>query len=168
MSFQEINIKDLQINPFQLIGNDWLLITAGQQDQINTMTASWGGLGIMWGENVATVYIRPQRYTKTFVDQEECFSLSFFNGYKKEMGYLGKVSGKDTDKIAEVGLTPIFIDGVPTFKEASCVFIVEKKYVDTIKPECFIDETLDEKWYPNKDHHFMYICKIKKIYTQDI
>ena len=63
MSFQKINIQDLSINPFQKIGKEWMLITAGDEKKVNTMTASWGGMGVLWGQNVVTAYIRPQRYT---------------------------------------------------------------------------------------------------------
>ena len=164
MAFVEINIKDLNINPFKAIGTDWMLISAGNEEKINTMTASWGGMGVLWGDYVVTAYIRPQRYTKKFVDEQECFSLSFFDGYKKELGVLGTVSGKDQDKINDVHFTPIFLDNVPTFKEAKLVFIVEKLYEDTIKPELFKNQGIDEKWYPQKDYHTFYIGKVKKVY----
>lgn len=167
MSFEKINIKDLKMNPFQAIGKDWLLISAGDQDGINTMTASWGGVGVLWGEDVVTVYIRPQRYTKQFVDKQDCFSLSFFNGnYKKELGILGTKSGRDGDKIREVHFHTTFLDGVPTFEEADTVFIVEKIYEDTIKPENYLDTSLDEKWYPEKDYHTIYIARIKSVYVK--
>lgn len=86
---KEIQVKDLQLNPMTLISDGWMLITAGnEQNGFNTMTASWGHLGAIWGTNkglpTATVYIRPQRYTKEFVDREEEFTLSFFsNDYKR-------------------------------------------------------------------------------------
>lgn len=166
MAFVEIDIKDLQYNPFTLIGDDWMLISAGNEEKINTMTASWGNMGILWNEPVITAYIRPQRYTKKFVDEQQCFSLTFFDGYKKELGVLGRVSGKDTDKINDVHFHPIFLDGVPAFEEAKLVFIVEKIYEDTIKPENFIDSYYDQKNYPLKDYHTMYIAKIKKVYKK--
>lgn len=167
MSFEKINIKDLNMNPFQAIGQDWLLISAGDHNGVNTMTASWGGVGVLWGENVVTVYIRPQRYTKQFVDHQDCFSLSFFNGkHKKELGILGTKSGRDGDKISEVGFHTTFLDGVPTFQEADTVFIVEKIYEDTIKPENYLDPSLDEKWYPQKDYHTIYIAKVKAVYVK--
>lgn len=165
MSFEKIEIKDLQINPFLSIGKDWMLITAGDSDKVNTMTASWGGVGVLWNENVVTAYIRPQRYTKQFVDQQDCFSLSFFDGYKKELGVLGSISGKDTDKIKDVDFHVTYLDGVPTFKEAKLVFIVEKIYEDTIKSDCFLDNKIDQKSYPEKDYHTMYIAKIKNVYV---
>lgn len=167
MSFQKINIQDLQMNPFISIGKEWMLITAGNKDKVNTMTASWGGVGVLWGQDVITAYIRPQRYTKEFVDQQDCFSLSFFNGdYKKELGVLGSVSGRQQDKIKDVDFHVTFLEDVPTFEEASTVFIVEKIYEDTIKPENFKDLSLDEKWYPQKDYHTVYIAKIKAVYVK--
>lgn len=166
MTFKKINIHDLDMNAFQAIGKDWMLITAGDQQKINTMTASWGGIGVLWGENVVQAYIRPQRYTKQFVDQQKCFSLSFFDGHKKELSLLGTVSGRDQDKIHDVDFHPTFIDGVPTFEEAKLVFVVEKIYEDKIKPENFIDDSLDQKWYPEKDYHQVYIAKIKGVYQK--
>ena len=74
MAFKEIAIESLEFNPFTKISKEWMLITAGDELKSNTMTASWGGLGIMWGKNVATAYIRPQRYTKEFVDQKDTFT----------------------------------------------------------------------------------------------
>lgn len=166
MAFIEIDIKDLHFNPFTSIGKEWMLITAGNEEKINTMTASWGGMGVLWNENIITAYIRPQRYTKKFVDEQQCFSLTFFDGYKKELGILGTVSGKDTNKIKDVDFHPVFLDSVPAFEEAKLVFIVEKIYEDTIKPECFLDKVYDDKCYPLKDYHTMYIAKIKKIYKK--
>lgn len=164
MTFFKTDTQSLDINPFTAIGKDWMLITAGHQDYVNTMTASWGGVGVLWGQDIVHAYIRPQRYTKAFVDQHDCFSLSFFDGYKKELGVLGAVSGKDTDKINDVDFHVTFLDGVPTFKEASLVFIVEKIYEDIIKPEYFLDQSYDNKWYPEQDYHIHYIAKIKAVY----
>ena len=90
MSFQKIDLKDLDMNVFEAIGHDWMLISAGDQDKVNTMTASWGGMGVLWNQNVVIAYIRPQRYTKEFVDHQECFSLSFFDGYKNNKEYAFK------------------------------------------------------------------------------
>lgn len=46
---KEVSYKDLKFNPFRLIGDEWMLVTAGnEKDGCNTMTASWGGIGCMW------------------------------------------------------------------------------------------------------------------------
>ncbi len=79
MTFKEVSPQTLNFNPFTRIGSDWMLITAGQPGDMNTMTASWGGAGVLWTKNVVTAYIRPQRYTKEFVDREDIFTLSFFD-----------------------------------------------------------------------------------------
>ena len=95
MEFQKKDVKSIEMKPFEKIGSEWMLISAKKDDRVNTMTASWGGLGVLWGKNVVTVYIRPQRYTKEFVDAQDTFTLSFFGGeYMRELGYLGKVSGR--------------------------------------------------------------------------
>lgn len=167
MAFREVQVQDLNFNPFTKIGKEWMLISAGDEKKVNTMTASWGGAGVLWGDNVVTAYIRPNRYTKEFVDEQECFSLSFFDGYKKELGVLGTVSGRDTDKIKDVNFHVTMLDNVPAFEEAKLVLIVKKLYVDSIKPGKFLDSAIDEKWYPEKDYHEMYIAKILKAYIQD-
>ncbi len=84
MAFKEVDIHTLQFNPFDKISKQWMLITAGDQEKSNTMTASWGGVGFMWGKPVATAYIRPQRYTKEFVDTNDRFTLSFLTEEKRE------------------------------------------------------------------------------------
>ena len=102
MAFREIKPEELDFNPFQKIGKQWMLITAGNESGYNTMTASWGGAGVMWGKPSVTAYIRPQRYTKEFVDREETFTLSFYGEeYRKALNLFGTVSGKDRDKIKE-------------------------------------------------------------------
>lgn len=164
MSFKEINAEELQFNPFTRIGSDWMLITAGDERKFNTMTASWGGTGVFWGKNTATCYIRPQRYTKEFVDANDKFTLSFYNAkYKKALSLFGSVSGRNRDKVAESGLTPCFIDGTTAFEEADLIFVCRKIYQDDMPAENFIEKENDEKWYPQKDYHTMYIAEIIKI-----
>ena len=70
-----------------------------------------------------TVYIRPQRYTREFVDNSDYFSLTFFEGYKKELGILGSKSGRDCDKIKETNFDLEMLDGQPSFKQGKMTFI---------------------------------------------
>lgn len=166
MKFQEIDVKNLQGNPWRVIGDQWMLITGEKEGKINTMTASWGGVGIMWGKPAATVYIRPQRYTKEFVDAGEIFTLSFFGGEeKKALGYLGQVSGREVpDKIGQSGLHVIRVEGAPAFEEAKLVLVCRKLYAQEMKPECFIAREEIDRWYPEGDFHTMYIAEIQKAY----
>ena len=147
-----------------MIGKEWMLVTSGTESKSNTMTASWGGLGIMWNKNVASIVLRPQRYTKEFIDAGDYFSLSFFgNDYKKELGYLGSVSGRDENKIEKSGLTLGFEDRIPFFREAKTVILCKKLFAQEMKPESFIEQSLLQKNYPNKDYHTVYIAEIKKV-----
>ena len=104
--FIKKDVHELQQNVFTEIGKNWMLISAkNPEGKVNTMTASWGAMGVLWGKETVTAYIRQSRYTKEFVDAQEYFTISLFDGYKKELGVLGSVSGRDKDKIAEVGFT---------------------------------------------------------------
>ena len=160
--------KSLNFNPFTKIGSEWMLITAGDESGCNTMTASWGGLGVLWGKNVATCYIRPQRYTKKFVDANDTFTLSFYGPeHKQALSICGSKSGRDCDKVKEAGLTPYFVDGTAAFEEADMVFVCKKLYEDEIRPENFIAKENDEKWYPEKDYHTVYIAEITKVLVRE-
>lgn len=152
----------LKESVFSLIGDRWMLVAATDKSgRTNAMTASWGGMGVLWGKKVAFVFIRPQRYTKRFVDEADKFTLSFFDdSYKNMLGYMGKVSGKDEDKMAKSGLTVTDKDGAPVFKEASLTLVCRKMYRDTLKEENFIDKSNIEKWYPQKDYHDVYVAEI--------
>ena len=152
----------LKENVFSLIGDRWMLVAATDKSgRTNAMTASWGGMGVLWGKKVAFVFIRPQRYTKRFVDEADKFTLSFFDdSYKNMLGYMGKVSGKDEDKMAKSGLTVTDRNGAPVFKEASLTLVCRKMYRDTLKEENFIDKSNIEKWYPQKDYHDVYVAEI--------
>lgn len=164
MAFKEIAVEELSFNPFTKIGKEWMLITAGDEKKHNTMTASWGGVGIMWGKNVVTAYIRPQRYTREFVDGNEIFTLSFYKeDYRKALSICGTKSGRGCDKEMEAGLTPYYVDGTTAFEEADMILICKKQYCQEMLPECFIVKENDEKWYPHKDYHFMYIAEIQKV-----
>lgn len=163
MSFTETSAKELNgFNTFSQIGEKWMLITAGNEEKFNTMTASWGMMGILWNKDVATAFVRPQRYTFEFLEKNDYYTLSFFESkYKKQLSYCGRNSGRNVDKIKETGLTPIFDEQAPYFKEASTVFICKKIYGQFISPEGFIDVDLDKN-YENKDYHKMYVGEIIK------
>lgn len=163
-SFSEINVFDLNENVFNIIGRQWMTISAGNCLECNAMTASWGGLGVMWGKNVAYAVVRPTRFTKQFIDAEKTFALCFFGGeYQKELSYLGTVSGRDEDKVAKSGLTMAFNETAPYFNEAGLVLFCRSLYCQPFEPGCFIAKELDAKWYPEHDYHTLYIAEIVKV-----
>ena len=166
-NYKEIKPEEFNESTFKIIGKDWMLITAEKDNKVNTMTAGWGGFGVLFNKNVVYTVIRPQRYTKEFVDNSDTFSLTFFDeSFRKELSYLGRVSGRDEDKISKTGLTVKYENNTPYFEEAKIVIICRKIYAQEFKPECFIENGLDEKLYPGKDYHTLYISEIEKIYVK--
>lgn len=165
---KKIAVKELKENVFSLIGDEWMLITAGGAEGCNTMTASWGGLGVLWGEPAATIYVRPQRYTKEFIDREEYFTLSFFGSdYRKELALCGAKSGRELDKVKECGFTVARGEGdAPYFEQARLVLVCRKRYAQEMDPAAMPDQ-VKEKWYPQSDFHTMYIGQIVEVYTKD-
>lgn len=167
MSYKKIDVNELELNPFKAIGKDWLLISALKDGKVNTMTASWGGIGVIWNKNVVTVYVRPQRYTREFIDAADHFTLTFFDGYKKELGVLGRKSGRDGNKINEVGFEIEMIEEQPTFKQGKMDVICKKLYQGQIDPAGFKDSEIDVKNYPDHDYHYIYIGEIESIYINE-
>lgn len=160
--FKEINVRELDRSPIQMISDDWALLTAGKEGDWNTMAVSWGGVGELWGKDVVFVFVRPQRYTLEFMEKYDEFTLSFFDGeYKKELGICGAKSGRDIDKAAETGLVPEYIDNAVTFKQAKKVLVCKKVAFKDMTPDGFLDSSI-EKWYPNKDYHRIYVGTIEK------
>lgn len=162
--FREIGYEELSLNPFSKIGNEWMLISAGGREKFNTMTASWGALGFIWHKPAVTVYIRPQRYTKEFVDAADLFTISFLDAaHKKALALCGAKSGRDCDKAAEAGLTPYFVDGTVSFEEAALILVCKKMFHAPM-PEAAFDQKLNiTEWYPEKDFHTMYIGEVTRV-----
>ena len=167
--YRQIQPCEVQGNPFEMLGKRWALVTAGDENGINTMTVSWGMLGVMWGQDVVQVVIRPQRYTKEFVDRTGRFTLSFYGpDAKPTLGYFGKVSGRDEDKIAKAGWKPRLFGKAPAFEGAELVFSCRILHSQRLNPEGFApDANCDERWYPEKDYHEMYIATIEQVFVKE-
>ncbi|MBN1118860.1 MAG: flavin reductase family protein [Bacteroidales bacterium] len=166
--FKQIQTDDLNINPFKLIGDEWFLLTAGNRNSFNTMTASWGTMGEFWNKPVAICFIRPNRHTYEFAEESDVFSLSFVGNENKDiLRFCGSKSGRDTDKIKETGLKPVILknEGV-SFEQAHLVIECRKIYFDDIKPVFIIPDNIDDSIYPNKDYHRMYIGEVIGVYKK--
>lgn len=165
---KELKPEELKKSPFQLIGKEWMLVTAKKGDKVNTMTASWGGLGYLWEKNVAFIVLRPSRYTKEFIDSADTFSLTFFEeGYKKELAYLGSVSGREEDKIAKSSFDVLYDGEAPYFEQCNMVLFCKKLYHQEMNAESFVSSSLAEKFYPQKDYHTLYFAEIEKILIKE-
>lgn len=164
-TFQPVNLSEYDINPFNMIGSDLFALTATRNDgKVNTMTAGWGGFGVMWGKNVAYVVVRDSRYTKEFMDEADTFSMSFFDMKNKQnqsiLKYLGKTSGRDEDKITTAGLGIDYYEGTPYIDEGCSIYICRKMSMAPMKTKDFIDKKIESQWYPTKDYHNLYIGEI--------
>ena len=146
-----------------------MLITARSGEKVNTMTASWGGLGVLWNKNVAYVFVRPQRYTRELIDESDHFSLNILDHetYRKELEYLGKASGRDEDKIAKSKLTLAYSNEVPYFQEADQVLICRKLSRQQITKDSFIEAGLAAKNYPTDDFHYVYVGEIEDFLVKE-
>jgi flavin reductase (DIM6/NTAB) family NADH-FMN oxidoreductase RutF len=158
-----IRPEELTENPFKMIGKDWMLITAEKDGIVNMMTASWGGLGFLWNKPVATIYLRPTRYTKEFIDAGDTFSLCVLPKEKKSvLDYCGCHSGRDGDKVSVTKLSVEHMNGTPWFAESRIVLICRKLYAQTFDSFCFTDEKICEQNYRNNDFHTMYVAEVQK------
>ena len=165
-NFIELSVEQLNENVFSLMNKDWMLITAKKPNgQINTMTAAWGCYGILWRRPVAICYIRPQRYTLEFVNSTDTFTLNFLeDGHRKDLNYCGVASGRDEDKITKCGFT--LLGDPPYFGESKIVLSVKKLYCQQLGEEYFIDKSIIPELYPEADFHYMFVCKIEKVYIK--
>lgn len=161
-TFQPYPIDMLNMNPFTKIGKEWALISAGDKNKCNTMTVSWGGVGVLWGKNVVYIFIRNSRYTKEFIDNGEFFSMSFFDEkYRDALSYCGKESGRNVDdKFKGAGLTPAFRHNIPYPDEANLVLLCRKMAAVPITEDTFVDPQIMPKWYSDNDMHVMYVGEI--------
>jgi flavin reductase (DIM6/NTAB) family NADH-FMN oxidoreductase RutF len=163
--FKETDPLSIKDNVFKLIDKDWMLIAAGKEKKFNMMTASWGGLGILWGKQVCFCFIRPTRYTYKFVEEEDFFTINFFGEeYRDVLNFCGTKSGKDVNKITGTRLTPVKSDsGSIYFAEARMVLECRKIYFQDIDPKHFLEKEIDKN-YPGKDYHRMYIGEIVRCF----
>jgi flavin reductase (DIM6/NTAB) family NADH-FMN oxidoreductase RutF len=155
---------------WQLICKDWMLITAGNSDGINTMTASWGGIGWLWNKPVAFVFIRPERYTHEFVEANTHLTLSFFDdSYRSALQLCGTKSGRDCDKISAAGLTIVAIEtDVYGFEESRLTLQCRKLFKSQMNETSFLDKEVMTKWYnesPGGGFHDIYVVEITKVYV---
>lgn len=164
--FKEINPREVEGNLIKAIAEEWMLISAGDSAGYNMMTASWGFAGEMWGADSAVAMIRPQRYTMEFVDKNDYFTLSFYGDNKAIHKVCGSMSGRDVDKTALTGLTPVFDSDTVYFEEARLVLVCKKQYVGRLEEQSFTDKE-PLKWYSEKDYHYMIIGKIEKVLVKE-
>lgn len=166
--FHKISPEELRDNPFALIGRDWALLTATKPDGTsNCMTASWGGVGILWGKPVCYLFVRPQRYTHEFTEAGDRLSACFFSEeYRAALSLCGRVSGRAVDKVSACRLTPVTENGATYYQEARLALLCRKLYTGKIDPEGFADPAL-LKNYTAGDYHTVYVYEIEEVLAKN-
>jgi len=151
-----------------LIGQQWMLVTAGTKDNFNTMTASWGGVGYLWNRPVAFVFVRPERFTHDFIESSERLTLSFYpEHYRDALKICGTKSGRDIDKVKETGLVPVELEiGVITFEQACLTLVGRKLFKAPMEESEFIDKSILSQWYGGSHggFHDVYVIEIEKVF----
>ncbi len=166
--FNNTGWQSLNENVIKLIGDDWMLITAGTITNYNMMTASWGGLGWLWEKPVAFIFVRPQRYTHEFTEKEGYFTLTFYDkSYKNILLKMGSVSGRNYNKMKDSGLTALATtNGSVAFKEARLIIECKKIYATAILEDGFKDKDILKSMYPVNDFHTMYVGEIVNVWMK--
>jgi len=159
--FKKIEVEELKDNVFKLLDEDWMLITAGNKQSFNTMTASWGGFGVLWNKSVSYIVVRPTRYTYEFTEKFDNYTLCVFDAqYRKILNYCGSKSGREVDKAKISGLIPIETETENIyFEQARLVMECRKLYYQDLDPKQFINPDIQRN-YPKFDYHRMYIGEI--------
>lgn len=155
-------MEQWQANPFTLFSKDWMLLAVGKKGDMNAMTIGWGGLGTLWGEDrpVVTVYVEKRRYTHSFMEKNEYFTVTAFpEQYRDALKYLGTHSGRDGDKIKAANLHVEYTQlGNPIFTEGKLVLECKKVYGAPFNPEGFGD--VARKVYSDRPLHSVYIGEV--------
>ena len=167
--FKKIDLADAgkDFDVFTSIGTEWMLVTAGTEAKFNTMTASWGFAGIMWNKPCAITAVRPQRFTKRFIDECEYFTLSFYPAdQRKALAFCGSNSGRDVDKCEKTGLIPISVEGTVAFEQAERILVCKKLYAQQMSETSFFDRTIVDSQYRSGDFHTAYYGEIVSVYVK--
>ena len=169
MEFYDVDPKEISLQPMDIFATDWALLTAGTAESWNTMTIGWGGLGTLWSQPMATVYVRPDRHTHGFMEESDRFTISFFGEDDREkLNFCGAHSGRDTDKTA-CGITPMEVDdGAIAFEDAELIISCRKVYSTDFEAEKLLDEAILSSRYPGETPlHTAYWGVIEHVYVAE-
>ena len=168
-----MDLKNFKLAPLYAIDQEWAVLTAGKKENFNSMTISWGGLGTIWNKPVVTVYVKPIRYTYEFMENNEYFTISFYNKeYKEDLAILGSKSGRDSNKVSLTKLTPEFLEKSVSFKEAKLTIVCKKIYFQDMDIKNIDINSVTQKevdrFYKTEPAHRMYIGEVIDIIDRRI
>lgn len=144
------NLDNYITHPFTKFNKDWGILTAGTDNDFNSMTISWGGMGTIWNKSVVFLFVKETRYTYEFLQKHDELTVSFYHPkYRKELSFYGSKSGRDYDKDTSTGFTPKIIDGSVTYKEANETLVCRKIFMQKLEKDKFPKFALD--YYQGKE-----------------
>ncbi len=170
--FIRIKAEEIPDNVFKAIGNDWTCITAGNDSLYNSMTASFGGWGILFGKPVTWCILRANRYTLEIIRKHKKYTMSYFdNEYKDQLLLFGSKSGRNSNKMKETTLTKIVTpDGNISFKEARLIIECELLQITTVKPDDFLTSEakkfIVEGYNDAGDYHKLVFGEISSVWIK--
>lgn len=163
---REVPLSALEFNPFSMIGDEGFLVSAaGSGGSVGLMTGGWGVMGILWGEPVVTIYVRPSRKTFDYLNKADRFTLSFFPPEKADaLRYCGSVSARDNPaKLRDSGLHEKITDGYVVYEEANLTFACRKLYAREMSEGLVMDSSIVERYYSGKDVHWSFTGRIERV-----
>lgn len=166
--YRKLSADKIPGNFVKMLSEDWMLITAGNKDKFNMMTASWGGFGVLYNKPVVFCFINPARYTyKIMETQGDTFTLTFYTEmYRDALNYCGTKSGKDEDKVKGSGLTPVQMpNGSMAFEQAWMIIECKKLVSQSLNPDAINDNEVKANWL-DKPMHKMYIGEIVNVWVK--
>ena len=167
MKLHPVALKSLTPEILSVFAANPPLLTAGDRTKCNTMTIGWCQMGQLWGAPVCTVYVRPERYTYTFMEEGDYFTVSVMPETMRDtIKVCGTKSGRDLDKIKECGLTLCYGAGdAPFFDEAEWVLVCKKVYAQDLTEDCVVDQDMIPPYYGAKGNwHRAYTGKVIEAY----
>ncbi len=165
--YRQISADKIPGNIIKMLGENWMLITAGDKEQFNMMTASWGGIGRLYEKPVAICFINPTRYTYQLMEKNDTYTLTFYTeAYRDALQFNGTNSGRNIDKVKGSGLTPVTTPaGSQAFTEAWMIIECRKLVSQSLTPEAVSDDKIKEE-YAGKQLHKMYIGEIINVWVK--
>ena len=126
----------------------WLIGTYDEDDKPNIMTAAWGGICCSRPPCVQ-VSLRAATYTHGNIKKREVFTISIPSDAQwREADYVGVVSGRDTDKIADLGWSVVESGLVDAPYIEQCGLVIECKLKETVElglHTLYVGEIMDVK-----------------------
>ena len=166
--FRELLPSDLSTPVFERIGREGMLVTVEDGGgHGNPMTATWGGFGVLFGENVFFLFVRASRYTHALLETTRTVTVSFLGeGARDILRFCGTHSGRDGDKTAATGLSPFRLpEGGISYETASLVLSGEVIYAAPLCDGGILDEGY-RAYYKNGDYHTMFVSRVSAVYER--